>query len=361
MSVYPPQPRSPFWTYDFTVGGTRFRGSTKRKTKREAEKEERRLRQEAETNYARGLQGIRLNEAFGRYLVERSQYHANADTEFYQLERLKDGLGDILIKDIPDASLSAYVAKRRSEKTNRRKLPAPATINREIELLRRVIRTASKSWGYDVGRLPEFSEHRLEEPEERVRSLTTEEQERLTEALWPDLRPALAFSLVTGVRLGNAIGLTWKMLDLQRNKITLKVKSKKPGGKTLVLPVTKEIRRIVEEQLGQHPIYVFTYECRRTSLKNQRMKGERYPFSKTGWRRDWKLALKKAGIDDYRWHDNRHTAATRLLDATGNLKLVQRLLGHSDIETTTKYAHTDSDQLEEGMERASAAQSKFSQ
>ncbi|RVU33931.1 site-specific integrase [Hwanghaeella grinnelliae] len=353
MSVYPPPPRSPYWTYDFTVGGTRFRGSTKRKTKREAEKEERRLRQEAETNYARGLQGVRLNEAFGRYLVEKSQYHANADTEFYQLERLKDGLGDILIKDIPDALLSTYVSKRRSEKTIRGTLPAPATVNREIELLRRVLRTARDEWGHDVGRLPKFGKHKLPEPQERIRSLSTEEQDRLMKALWPDLRPVVSFSLATGVRLSNAIGLTWNMVDLPGGTITLRTKSHRPGGATLVLPITNEIRAILSRQRGQHPIHVFTYECRRTRLENKRVKGERYPFSLTGWRRDWKRALKAAGIEDYRWHDNRHTAATRLLATTGNLKLTQRLLGHSDIATTAKYAHADTDQLRDAMEEVS--------
>lgn len=59
--------------------------------------------------------------------------------------------------------------------------------------------------------------------------------------------------------------------------------------------------------------------------------------------------LSKAGVIDYRFHDNRHTAVTRLLRATGNLRLVQRLLGHSNIETTTKYAHVTDGDLAAGM------------
>ena len=70
-----------------------------------------------------------------------------------------------------------------------------------------------------------------------------------------------------------------------------------------------------------------------------RRSGERYPFTKSGWRKQWSRALKAAGIEDFRFHDLRHTAATRTLRASGNMKAVQKMLGHSDITTTARYAH----------------------
>ena len=73
---------------------------------------------------------------------------------------------------------------------------------------------------------------------------------------------------------------------------------------------------LLANERGKHPTCVFTYECRRPRVKGVKVKreaGKRYPFSRDGWRRDWYAALAAAGIDDFRFHDGRHTAATRTL------------------------------------------------
>jgi integrase len=68
---------------------------------------------------------------------------------------------------------------------------------------------------------------------------------------------------------------------------------------------------------------------------------------------DWADAVKRAKIPDFRFHDLRHTFATRLLRQTGNLKLVSRLLGHTTIDTTARYAHVLDEDLEQALERFS--------
>jgi site-specific recombinase XerD len=83
-----------------------------------------------------------------------------------------------------------------------------------------------------------------------------------------------------------------------------------------------------------------------------RLAGQRYPYSKQGWDRTWRRMLKEAGITDFRFHDLRHTSATRLVRASGNLKAAQKLLGHARIETTARYAHVTGDDLLEIMENA---------
>ncbi len=69
----------------------------------------------------------------------------------------------------------------------------------------------------------------------------------------------------------------------------------------------------------------------------------------------FRKACVEAGVKNLRLHDLRHTAATRLLRLTGNIKLVQRLLRHSEIGTTAKYAHTADDELLDAMESVDAA------
>ena len=69
-------------------------------------------------------------------------------------------------------------------------------------------------------------------------------------------------------------------------------------------------------------------------------------------------ALKAAGIKDFRFHDLRHTAATRALRESGNLKVVQQLLGHADIATTARYAHAMTDDVRDVMEAMEAMESR---
>jgi integrase len=132
--------------------------------------------------------------------------------------------------------------------------------------------------------------------------------------------------------------------------VSVKVKSRKPGGKVHTVPITGAMLEVLEAQKGNNTVSVFTYECKRS--RGQRLKGERYPFSKNGWRKGWKDALDAAGIEDFRFHDLRHTAATRIVRETGNLKIAMKLLGHSDITATARYAHVTDEDLRQGMERS---------
>ena len=84
-------------------------------------------------------------------------------------------------------------------------------------------------------------------------------------------------------------------------------------------------------------------------------KGERYPFTAAGWRRAWARALDEAKIENFRFHDLRHTAATRAQRAVGNLKTVQRMLGHKDIKTTLRHVRSDVADVRAAMEAVEEA------
>jgi integrase len=91
-------------------------------------------------------------------------------------------------------------------------------------------------------------------------------------------------------------------------------------------------------------------------------KGQLYPVTTSGLKAIWRRArLRKTGPrlpDDLRFHDTRHDFATTLLRTTGNLKLVPMALGHSKIETTTKYADVLDDEVAAGMEAAKVRMKK---
>jgi hypothetical protein len=77
-----------------------------------------------------------------------------------------------------------------------------------------------------------------------------------------------------------------------------------------------------------------------------------YPLSESGLKTAMRRAVPDAGVANFRFHDTRHTAATRILRKS-NLRVAQILLGHSDIKTTTKYAHAVDDDIRAAMNAAS--------
>ncbi|MGB2691374.1 MAG: site-specific integrase, partial [Thermodesulfobacteriota bacterium] len=65
------------------------------------------------------------------------------------------------------------------------------------------------------------------------------------------------------------------------------------------------------------------------------------PKNPSALKRAFGTACKKAGIQGLRFHDLRHTAATRMIENTGNIVAVSKILGHADIKTTMRYAHPE--------------------
>jgi integrase len=184
--------------------------------------------------------------------------------------------------------------------------------------------------------------------------MRAEEEAAIFAKLRSDYHPVMRFALMTGLRLGEIPRLTWNDIDWGGRQITVHGK----GGKIATIPMPPEARELLWALRGDHPEAVFTYEAARS--RSGRESGQRYPITRSGLQIAFRRTVKSAGVANYRFHDNRHTAATRVLRATGNLKIVQRLLRHDQITTTTKYAHAQDDDVMAAMqlaaERAKAAQ-----
>ncbi len=205
----------------------------------------------------------------------------------------------------------------------------------------------------------------LREPKERVREMKIEEEARLFEALRPDYHPVIRFAILTGVRIGEIVRLRWQDVDWGSRRITIHGK----GRKIATIPMAPDVRELLWSLKGQHPDAVFTYVVARNRVVTRGeeriplTKGERRPITREGLKTALRRILPTAKIENFRFHDNRHTAATRVLRAGGNLKTVQRLLRHENIATTTKYAHVSDEDVMAAMqaaaERAEAAKAEL--
>ena len=169
----------------------------------------------------------------------------------------------------------------------------------------------------------------LIEPKERVRFLTKEQAESLILELPPHLSAMVKFSLATGLRESNVTGLQWSQIDMPRKTAWIDAKNAK-SGKSISVPLNDDAMLVLRNQLGNHRIHVFTY------------KGN--SIAKAG-ATAWDKALKRAGIEDFRWHDLRHTWASWHIQSGTPINVLKELGGWSDLDVVLRYAHLSSEHL----------------
>lgn len=355
MSVYK-RPSASTYSYDFRLGGRRFSGDTGKTREREARQEEDRIRREqkARLDQLNGNFGadITVGAAFTRYMLEVGQYHAQASTTLSNLERLQLRLGkDRSLLSVGENEVSFLVARRRQDVRevgkleNRGKTVSNATVNRSCtELLRKVMLRAALKWGVNVPKI-DWADHMLAEPKERVREAKPDEEAAIMDELARGYDVAVEFAVLTGCRRMEIVGLTWQRVDFFNRQFTVIGKFSKERS----IPMSNAVFDLLWAEKNHDPVHVFTYEARRTDKRKGIYRGVRYPMTDAGLRTAMRRAVTNAGVENFRFHDTRHTAATRIL-RNSNLRVVQNLLGHSDPSTTAKYAHAVAEDIRAAME-----------
>jgi integrase len=362
MSVYKSK-RSPFYRYDFEVGGHRFHGTTKRKTRREAEAVEREARELAKQRVAdqqAASTSLQLNDVAYRYWTEIGQHHSGADNTERDLARLVEYFGKTkLLTEIADDDVAKLVAWRRGHRVIRNKKAKPencplianATVNRSTTEVLKKLFTRAKVWGVRFNHEPKWKDHWLDEPDEHPRELHEDEGERLDATMREDYEPIFAFAKTAGFRQTECL-LRWSEVFWEVKQIIKKGK----GGKTVTARITDTVRDILWPLRGHHPEFVFTYVARRT--RDGLVRGRRYPITVNGLKTRWRRTRRAAAVTNFKFHDFRHDFGTKLLRQTGNLKLVQRALGHADIKTTMRYAHVLDEEVGDAVERLAQSRTK---
>jgi integrase len=324
--------------YDFQIKGRRFHGSCGTEDFEEAKAVEAEARTRAKHN-PQGQGHFTLGQAFGTYYNDIARHQPSGRTTHSQAKMILTVLkGTKRLHELTQQDLVRLVARRRATTSN-------ATANRCLQMMGRAVRYMEKNYAAKVADL-DFRAVLTKEATERVRELSYDEQERLFENLRPDLLPFTVFALMTGARRGTICDLRHNDIKHDTNRILFRLK----GGKTMLFPTNDEIRALVGSQekscmLSERP-FLFTFVNMKDQLRHRITSGG-------GLWEDWRKALDAAEIEDFRFHDLRHTFATRLLRATRNIKLVSKLLGHSEITTTSRYAHVLDEDLEDAMDQFS--------
>lgn len=355
MSVRKRPDLSPYYQYEFQLKGRRFFGSTGETSKPKAIAFENRRKQEAKQEAVeKSLAILTMNEAAGLFYTQKIEGTDSESSEFGRLSHLTRIIGKAtLLHKITSATLANYVTIRQSETTKYGKPLENATINREIQLFRRLNRRAGSIWKTKICTDIDFGELLLSEPDGRVRELHDDEEVLLFNALRADYHPVIMFLLLTGLRRSNGVLLQKRQVNWTARTFTIHQKSRKKRGAVHTIPLTEEIAILLKREWMNHPTAVFTYECQRST--RDKTKGERLPMTVAGFKTTMQRAVEKAGLEDFTVHDLRHTAATRLTRENGNLLITQKLLGHSSPVTTARYSHVLLDDVRTAMERVSEA------
>lgn len=222
------------------------------------------------------------------------------------------------IADIKGAECDAVLDRLAAEKAW-----ANATTNRHRSFLTGILGHAhAKGW---IAGVPHIA--RLKEPTKRVRWLTKEEAARLLAELPLHLARMARFALLTGLRQANVTGLRWSEVNLKTGTLTVHGDEAK-AGRTLNVPLNAEAIAVLESARDcpthGHRVFVFTYKGADILQPNGQA---------------WFKALARAGIEDFRWHDLRHTWASWHIMAGTPPAVLKELGGWASLAMVEKYAH----------------------
>jgi integrase len=252
--------------------------------------------------------GIRFKELAVSILTFSAIHHKDRRNVKSRVKQLLPDFGERVAENIKPADIDNWLAAN----TN-----TPGTANRYRALFSLIFREALRN-----GKVSSNPARLVRQRHEnsRIRYLKADEEQHLRAAIEPEHLPELTIALGTGMRLSEQFGLTWKQVDFERNEIHL---PETKNGDARDVPMNSGVVAAFKE------------------LKDGAgsVKGTDRVFLINNPRKWFETARDRAGLQDYRWHDNRHDFCSKMAMAGVGLKTIQMIAGHKTLAITARYAH----------------------
>lgn len=329
------------WYLDFDAGGRRIRRVVKNaQTRGEAviALQEKVTEAFGKEHGLKVEKRLRFSELADQYVEDYARANKRSwRSDKYRIEaHLKPYFGDVTLQDISPLLIEKYRVERLKMGVSK------STINRETTILKKMLNLAL-DWGLTdqnpVIKVRLFSEKGTE----KERILSDEEEVKLLARCPGYLRPIVITALNTGMRRGEILNLRWRNVDLKKRLV--KVEQTK-SGTSRVIPING-------------CLYNELVKAKEASGKAEHL----FPNPETGLpytqvRKGFKNACQKAGVKELRFHDLRHTFATRLIESGADIITVRDLLGHFSVRVTQRYTHPGQDKKREAVELLLAREAK---
>ncbi len=274
----------------------------------------------------------------------------SAKTKNIFIEQLRREFGNIKLSNISLSAVEVWQGRRLSEDRPpviaggiKRPPVKPATVNRVLGCLKHMF-TKALDWEM----ITEDAFKRIKktkmtpENNRRLRYLSFEESSMLLSKCDKHLKPIVVLALNTGCRRGEILGLTWDRVDLKHGFILL---DDTKSGKRREIPINATVRATLQgivRRLDSSFVFVNPAVDEKGKLRN----GGRYLDLK----KSFATACRKAKLDDFHFHDLRHTFASQLVMNGVDITTVSKLLGHATLTMTLRYAHLAPNHLQNAVE-----------
>ncbi|CRY05840.1 integrase family protein [Yersinia enterocolitica] len=346
--------RGSVWYADFTApDGKRIKQSLGTEDKRQAQELHDRLKSEQWRIERLGdFPDVTFDDACLRWLEEKA-HKKSLDADKGRIGFWLIHFQGVLLKSISEAKIYAAVSKMTNRKhrdnweskaSSLRKrgdvvepfVEVPVSIStkaKHLALMKAIMRAAERDWKW-IERGPVIKVP--QERGKRVRWLEPHEAIRLINECSEPLKSIVVFALATGLRRSNIVDLQWQDVDLQRKVAWIHPEESK-SGQAIGVALNDTACRLLRDQVGNHKKWVFVHQ--KSSTKSDGTKAAEVRKMRVDGNTAWRLALKRAGIDNFRFHDLRHTWASWLVQAGVPLTVLQEMGGWESIEMVQRYAH----------------------
>lgn len=321
MSIFK-HPQSGNWWLDFTLPGCkRIKRSTGTTDRKAAQELHDKLKAESWRVVQLGEQVERLFDDAALEFLKASEGQSDYGTKVRHVTYWRQFFGGKPLRSLTSEAIRAALPTHSAftDKRAQRKL-ASATVNRYIASITRIMAISHESgW---IAAKPKVNLR--EEGGIRIRYIDRSEARALLAAITQDwLRDLVTFALSTGMRQGEILSLKWSSVNLENRMCWVNAELAK-SGHGRAIPLNDEALALITSQVGKHPEFVFT-RCGHGMVQiDDKM---------------FKRACRKAGIEEFRFHDLRHTWASWHAQAGTPLTKLQALGGWRTIQMVMRYAH----------------------
>ena len=253
------------------------------------------------------------NDAIARWMGERTDKRS-LDRDDQMARWLEPYWGGKVFSAVTDDDVRMVVEEKKRE-------TSASNANHYLKFIKSLFNRSVEWWKWVPANPVKMKPYKVNN--RRVRFLSEQEFGRLMAELPQHLRVMAEFSVLTGLRRSNVTGLKWDSVDLERRLLWVGSQDYKSGHDHGV-PLSDRAIEILVGEKGRHCGYVFTYSGRPIEQVNTKA---------------WKKALQRAGVQNFRWHDLRHTFASyHAMNGTPLLTL-KALGGWQSLEMVNRYAH----------------------